>query len=28
LPKFLSDDAKDFISKIFITDPDKRINMD
>ena len=28
LPKFLSDDAKDFISKIFITDPDKRIDMD
>ena len=27
LPKFLSDDAKDFISKIFITDPDKRIDM-
>ena len=27
LPKFLSDDAKDFISKIFVTDPEKRISM-
>ena len=27
LPKFLSDDAKDFISKIFITDPEKRISI-
>ncbi len=28
LPKFLSDDAKDFVSKIFITDPDKRISIE
>jgi 5'-AMP-activated protein kinase catalytic alpha subunit len=27
LPKFLSEEAKDFISKIFITDPEKRISM-
>lgn len=28
MPKFLSEDAKDFISKIFITDPEKRISVD
>jgi serine/threonine protein kinase len=27
LPKFLSEDAKDLVSKIFITDPEKRINV-
>ena len=28
LPKFLSDSAKDIISKIFITDPNKRITIE
>jgi len=27
LPEFLSDDAKDMISKIFITNPNKRITI-
>jgi 5'-AMP-activated protein kinase catalytic alpha subunit len=27
LPKFLSEDAKDLVSKIFITDPEKRISV-
>ena len=28
LPKFLSSDAKDILSKIFVTDPDKRIDIE
>jgi serine/threonine protein kinase len=28
MPKFLSSDAKDIISKIFVTDPTKRITID
>ena len=28
LPKFLSADAKDILSKIFITDPSKRIDIE
>lgn len=28
LPKFLSADAKDMISKLFVTDPEKRIDID
>ena len=28
LPKFLSEDAKDILSKIFVTDPNKRIDVE
>lgn len=28
VPKFLSSEARDFLAKIFITDPDKRINIE
>lgn len=28
MPKFLSADAKDMISKLFVTDPEKRIDID
>jgi len=28
LPKFLSPEAKDFIAKIFVTDPEKRIDIE
>ncbi len=28
LPKFLSEDAKDMLAKIFTTDPDKRISVE
>lgn len=28
LPKFLSDEAKDLISSIFVTDPETRINVE
>ena len=28
LPKFLSNDAKDILSQIFVTDPDKRIDIE
>ena len=28
LPKFLSNDAKDILAKIFVTDPAKRIDID
>jgi serine/threonine protein kinase len=28
LPKFLSSDAKDFLGRIFETDPEKRIDID
>jgi serine/threonine protein kinase len=28
LPKFLSEEAKDMISKIFVTNPDERIDIE
>jgi hypothetical protein len=28
MPRFISDSGKDFLSKIFVTDPEKRIDIE